>query len=44
MVDPIKEYLKLERAANFFGKCAMGLGGAAPPPRLITAEHACRCA
>ena len=28
-MDPIKEYLKLETRRQFFGKCAMGLGGAA---------------
>ena len=28
-MDPIKEYLQLETRRQFFGKCAMGLGGAA---------------
>ena len=28
-MDPIKEFLKLETRRQFFGKCAMGLGGAA---------------
>ena len=28
-MDPLKEYLKLETRRQFFGKCAMGLGGAA---------------
>ena len=28
-MDPMKEYLKLETRRQFFGKCAMGLGGAA---------------
>ena len=28
-MDPIKEYLHLETRRQFFGKCAMGLGGAA---------------
>ena len=28
-MNPIKEYLKLETRRQFFGKCAMGFGGAA---------------